>query len=528
MFAGDNPGFDAIVGNPPFLGGKRISTEYGDSYAQWLQTLHENAHGNADLVAHFVLRAFTLLRSGGCFGLIATNTIGQGDTRESGLRAVIEAGGSVLRAIRRLRWPGEAAVVVSVVHVGKQLPARSPVLDGRQVRRISAYLVEGDLDASPARLAANEGKAFVGCFLLGMGFTFDDAAVARGKPASSVSEMHRLIAKDPRNAERIFPYLGGEEVNTDPSHAHRRWCIDFNDFPLRRVPMAKSWIAMGEREQTECRRTGLVPLDYPEPVAADWPDLLEIVNSLVKPERDPQKRDALRERWWQYADKRPGLRLSLVEKEGLFATGAAAVMHHMIAFISAPLPVPSHKLIVFPEDGMAVFAVLQSRMHEYWSAFNGTSFGSADALTYNPSKVFTTFPFAASINSLIEPGRAYCDYRAIIMHSRSEGKTKLYNRFHDPDETNLDISRLRDLHHLMDQAVLRAYGWNDLANTAAPEFLTEETEPEHRYQNRLFWPAPFRDEVLARLLRLNAERAADERARGLIPLAADAEELEDA
>ena len=78
-----------------------------------------------------------------------------------------------------------------------------------------------------------------------------------------------------------------------------------------------------------------------------------------------------------------------------------------------------------------------------------------------------------------------------------------------------DIARLRDLHAEMDQAVLRAYGWDDLADRAAPEFLTEDTEDDHAYQGRLFWPAAFRDEVLARLLKLNAERAEAERLAGL-------------
>ena len=165
VFVRDNPGFDAIVGNPPFLGGRHISTEHGDRYAGWLQMLHEGAHGNADLVAHFFRRAFNLLRCGSCFGLIATNTIGQGDTRETGSSVLLAKGGSIVRAVRRLRWPGEAAVIVSVVHVLRG-HGRSSVLDGRQVRRISAYLVEGDLDASPTPLAANAGKAFQGCILL--------------------------------------------------------------------------------------------------------------------------------------------------------------------------------------------------------------------------------------------------------------------------------------------------------------------------------------------------------------------------
>ena len=185
--------------------------------------------------------------------MVATNTIGQGDTRRSGLQAVIGFGGTVIRAIRRLPWPGEAAVTVSVVHVLRG-PGRSPILDGRQVRRISAYLVEGELDGGPVSLAANAGSAFQGMILLGMGFTFDDEAAAKRK-ASPLSEMHRLIAKDTRNAERIFPvYLGGEEVNSDPRHANRRWTIDFSDSPLCRETTEKAWAAMRTRgERARCQ-----------------------------------------------------------------------------------------------------------------------------------------------------------------------------------------------------------------------------------------------------------------------------------
>jgi hypothetical protein len=189
---------------------------------------------NADLVAHFFRRAEGLLRKGGGFGLIASNTIAQGDTRESGLRQMIAHGTVLYRAVRRLKWPGEAAVVVSVVH-GVKRPDRVPPprIDGRPVSRISAFLVNGDNDDSPMPLAANEAKAFQGSIVLGMGFTFDDAAAARGT-ASSLAEMERLIAKEARNAERIKPYLGGEEVNNDPRHLHDRYVIDFEDFPLRR------------------------------------------------------------------------------------------------------------------------------------------------------------------------------------------------------------------------------------------------------------------------------------------------------
>jgi hypothetical protein len=114
-------------------------------------------------------------------------------------------------------------------------------------------------------------------------------------------------------------------------------------------------------------------------------------------------------------------------------------------------------------------------------------------------------------------GQAYHDHRAGLMVERNEGMTKTYNRFHDPDERSEDIIRLRELHAEMDRAVLRAYGWDDLAERAEPIFLDETNEDDHTYQGRLFWPSAFRDEVLARLLALNAERHAEELRLGIAP-----------
>src|SRR5690606_2104035 len=140
-----------------------------------------------------------------------------------------------------------------------------------------------------------EKKAFVGSYVLGMGFTFDDAAAARGE-AESLDTMRALIVKDTRNADRIFPYIGGEEVNSSPTHAHHRWVIDFEDFPLRRDASVGSWshATQGEREAW---LRNVVPADFPSPVAADWPDLLNIFERLVKPGRDADNRPARRERW---------------------------------------------------------------------------------------------------------------------------------------------------------------------------------------------------------------------------------------
>jgi hypothetical protein len=520
VFAGTDGGFDAIIGNPPFAGKNTLINGHRGHYLDWLQTLHAGAHGNADLVAHFFRRAFALLRDGGGFGLIATNTIGQGDTRESGLRAVIAAGGAIARAVRRLKWPGEAAVVVSVVHVVKGA-APSPVLDGRKVRRISAYLVEGDLDASPARLAANAGTSFQGMILLGMGFTFDDTAAAEGK-ASTIAEMQRLIARDPRNAERIFPYLGGEEVNTSPTHAHHRYCIDFNDFPLRREAMAKGWAEMHEAERAACRRTGIVPADYPAPVAADWPDLLEIVERLVKLERLAKKGTERHAPWWLFLRARGELRAAVAGLQRVIVINCGATPHMAFTFLPAPM-VWANTLAVIASSEITLFGTLQSGVHETWTRFFSSSLKTD--LRYGPSDCFETFPLPPfDAPALAAAAEAYHNHRAALMVARNEGLTRTYNRFHHPSDRGPDIQRLRELHHALDLAVLHAYGWDDLAARAAPAFLTEETEADHRYQGRLFWPAPFRDEVLARLLELNRARAAEERRLGLSPAPAAAED----
>ena len=96
VFERENPGFDALVGNPPFAGKNSVIAANAGGYPDWLKNLHEESHGNADLVAHFFRRAFNLIRKGGTFGLIATNTISQGDTRTTGLRWICQHGGEIL------------------------------------------------------------------------------------------------------------------------------------------------------------------------------------------------------------------------------------------------------------------------------------------------------------------------------------------------------------------------------------------------------------------------------------------------
>ncbi|MEO7592509.1 MAG: DNA methyltransferase, partial [Byssovorax sp.] len=279
VYARENPGFDGFVGNPPFAGKNTILDSGGAFYIEWLKALHEDSHGNADLVAHFFRRAFSLLRRAGTLGLIATNTIAQGDTRDSGLKWIVQHGGIIYAANRRYKWPGAAAVIVSIVHIQRQGTALAPKLEDRAVSRISAYLVPGYLDENPARLPMAQGKSFIGNYVNGAGFTFDDDS----KDATSLAVMRQILEMDSRNGDVIFPYVGGEEVLNDPRHHHRRYVIDFRD--------------AGE----EAART--------------WPSVFSILEKKAKPKRLLDKREAYKKYWWLHAEKRPELAAAIASRD---------------------------------------------------------------------------------------------------------------------------------------------------------------------------------------------------------------------
>ena len=558
VFDRENPGFDAFVGNPPFLGGKRISTVLGNQYRDWLATLHESSSRNTDIVAHFFRRAFNLMRDRGALGLIATNTIAQGDTRSSGLRWICEHNGEIYQATKRVNWPREAAVVVSVLHVAKGKHDGTKILDGAKVSTITAFLFHRGGHADPVRLKANDSKSFIGMFLRGMGFSFDDTDTMG--VATPIAELQRLINKEPRNELAIFPYISGAEVNTSPTHTHHRYAIDFHDYPLRREDLGgqtfvlrtsespqlretvsshgalsdrhtanltkppgdriSSWATATDEERRDWLREGIVPLDYPDPVAADWPDLLAIVEQRVKPAREKLGTSAIdrthKTRWWQYANDRPQLRTAIV---GLKRVMVCAIVSNKILFTFLPTRmIFSHKLVVFPFQSSSAFCILQSNVHEVWGRFFSSSM--KDDINYSPSDCFETFPFPDSWEAqpnLEATGKAYFEYRAALMVRNDEGLTKTYNRFHDPYEDDAEIGRLRELHAAMDRAVLDAYGWTDIPtdrNFLLDYEIDEATRGRKKKPYRHRWPDPIRDEVLARLLSLNAERASAEARSG--------------
>ena len=476
-------GFDGFVGNPPFVGGRRIRSTMGAAFLSWLtESAFPGSSANADLCAFFFSRASDLLSGQGGFGFLATNTIAQGDTRSSGLERLMNSGCSIPRAISSLVWPGTANVFVSLVWIRRSDWNGSFVLDDKPVTQISAFLTESDDSlGEPNPLVENRDRSFQGSVLCGIGFVI------------APEEAESLIAKDNNNKDVLFPILNGQDLNNRPDQTASRITINFFDWPLNRDESPKG---------------------YAGPVAADYLDCLDIVVQRVKPERVRTKklpngdevfalRKPLPQKWWHYADKRPALYSTI---ENLKRVISVAATSRTLAFAFCPTGIVfSHAVYVFAFEDAEYLGVLQSVFHETWARHYASSM--KDDLRYTPTDCFENFPFPSNVSNVRQIAAQYDQHRTAVMMMNGQGLTAIYNRFHDPDETSDDILKLRQLHVEMDNAVAAAYGWTDLNL----DHGFHETKQGVRYTIS----EPSRREVLSRLLKLNHERYAEEVKQGL-------------
>lgn len=450
-------GFDAVIGNPPFLGGSKISGAMGSDLRDWLQNvIASGIRGNADLVAFFVLRAFRAVSSRGAIGLIATNTVAEGDTRQVGLDQIEASGATIVRAIKSRKWPSASANLqyAAVWIVPSSMPAGVlRDVDGVRVERITTLLEPASrVSGAPARLDANKGVAFSGIKIDGIGFVVTQA------------EALQWIERRPRNKDVLFPFINGDDLNTRPDTSPSRWVIDFNDLSLDAAE------------------------EYIEP--------MERVRQKVKPVRDRNNRALYRDNWWQHAERRPGLRKAM---QGLDEVLALTIVSKTIMPMWIPTSVrPSHALAVFVTTNRGTQALLSSALHQLWAIKYGS--GMRTDPRYTPSDVFETFPLPKVDPHLEEIGKVLEAERREVMRRRQLGLTALYALLNDVQtQEDRDVNRLREIHVKVDKAAMAAYGWDDVPLDHG----------FHTYRQMERWtvsPAA-RVEILDRLLELNHERA---------------------
>ncbi|MET8217838.1 DNA methyltransferase [Streptomyces hirsutus] len=475
-------GFDAIVGNPPFLGGQKLTGALGDAYREYLVNYPARSRrGSADLVAYFVLRAHDLLNGNGHTGVVATNTLAQGDSRDVSLNQLESAGVVIRRAVKSTPWPSRSAVLeYCAVWTSNAIVAEGAlrVLDGAIVPNgIATNLTPVSREASWAEpLTSQSGVAFIGSYVLGLGFTLAE------------SEARALISEDRNYEDVVFPYLNGKDVNNHPRHGTSRWVINFHDWPRK--------------------------------CAEKYPKVYEQVLREVKPERDLNNRKVYRDYWWQYAEKRPAMVKALASLD-------RCIIMAQVSKVVMPVLVPTgrvfdQKLVVFASDDSALLGILSSAAH-YWWAVDRSATMKAD-LSYSPSDVFVTL-FRPCFTDRVRASGARLDtYRRDVMLARNMGLTATYNLVHDPECKDADIVELRRIHEEIDRAVIEAYGWHDFLDDSGqtlPVDLTHETFPlDHGFHEtdqgtRYTIGLLARTEIIDRLRQLNHQAYADEVHLGL-------------
>lgn len=494
-------GFDCILGNPPYLGGQALSGTYGHAFCGYVKWEYAPT-GLSDLVVYFVRRIFDLLKNGGFTAFITTNSIKDGDVRKDSLEQVVAQGSQINMAVRGIKWPGRANLVVSLVGIHKGAWKGKRSLDGIDVAAINPFFEDAENSAVPCTLAENQETMFMGTIWLGEGFLL----------SRSDAEQLRTCGAFPSS---VRPLLNGQEVNSSPDQEPDRWIINLEKYD-----------SLVEAETVESA-------------------LVERLRQLVLPERLSQKNERAKRYWWRYY-RYNELCYSKLELLGRAFVAARTTKH--LAFSSTRSGrMFTDALYVFTTDRWDLFAVVQSTLHEVWARkYSGAL---KQDLRYSPSHCFDTFAFPEGLWKTTNPaladlGEGYHEHRKSLMLSLWLGLTDIYNLFHardleadlkkhfaarakrDPQRLDIPVVHrahtlaftyeealdgvleLRGLHVQLDTTVRDAYGWQNLG--LDHDFYEVDTLAENDRVRYTISPTA-RKEVLRRLLALNHARAEAEK-----------------
>ncbi|MCZ0811876.1 hypothetical protein N5A93_06505 [Roseovarius sp. EGI FJ00037] len=463
VFCRVNAGFDAVVGNPPYMGGRIISSNFGASYYTFLDHVRNHVRGSPDLAVYFLLRSFSLCRATACVGLVTTNAIKDTGNREVGLQQIMKCDGIVIHAQPDLPWPGGASIVVSVFVITKGAWEGDRTLSGKSVPYVSSSLDEF-VDLEVHKLKSMRDVKSDGFKLMGEGFVLDEV------------EVENLLSHGFHYREIIRPYFGGDDLMELPKLEAKRWCIDFED-----------------RSRTEIEA---------------WPIAVSRVQELVKPFRDCQSGQIHQDCYWKFWDMRPKLRTA--QASGSVYLVMPSVSKYLAIHRYSGKAVFNQKTkAIFYEDFWA-FGVLQSSIHDAWARWRSGARGVT--LSYSTSKALDTFPIpAGNFQNLEEISKEYYDARQAISSSLGVGFTKFYNLLHDPSCDEGAVLEFRKIFAALDVAVTRAYDWQGVE--LEHDFREISSLPKTD-RTRFAISEGARLELLTRLVSLNSLRSeAEEKGR---------------
>jgi type II restriction/modification system DNA methylase subunit YeeA len=399
---------DAIIGNPPFLGGKHIRITLNDEYVDRIFQTFPDVKDSVDFCAYWFRLAHDKIDEKGRVGLVATNSISQGKSRIAALDYITQNGGYIHEAVSTQPWSGAAKVHVSIVNWCKQKPEKY-YLDNQIVSQINSSL-KSSIDVSQAvRLQANLNKCFQGVIPVGEGFIITE------------QQVQEWINKDTKNKGVLKLFSMGANLAKNPHGKPERWIIDFNDMSIEDASEYK------------------LPFEH--------------IKQTVKPQRDNNRRDVTKLNWWKYGEKRPAMRKAISSLSFYFTVPRVS---KWAIFIPAPLNwLPGDKSVVVGSDDDYIFGILSSNVHHEWIQSQKSTLGLSIAYTHNTC--FETFPFPQTADiKIVEKIRTKAEqlhqYRTQQMESKQWGITTLYNKFF-----NEPSSQLYQLHKQLDKLVMEAY-----------------------------------------------------------------------
>jgi hypothetical protein len=489
------------LGNPPFLGNRKLKANYGSEFLEWLKQSFKPC-GIVDLVTYFFRRNYSIIKKGGFISLISTNTIAEGEARESGLDVIINSGGEIVFAIKSTPWPGVAQVIVSLISIFKGKWQNAKYLSNNSVDFINSYL-SPSANESPQVIISNIDTCYQGSLLLGNGFIISN-------------ELAKKLIKEPNHDKVIKQYIDGDDLNNNYDSSPSRWVINFHNY-----------------EEKYCLEN--FPLAY------------KILEGLVKPSRIKNNPN---DKWWIYWRSRTELYNKL--KHLNRAITLARVSKYQYFTMTSVDLVFHEKVCVIANSNFSLFTVLNSVFHFEWCRAYGTTIGDS-GLNYSPEKCYENFPLSIISGhhelQLESIGEAYHEHRRQLMLGMQLGLTKTYNLFHSNsiaaqavnekdkqvaalqkhlekipntisfNEAIQGILKLRELHVQMDEAVLDAYGWRfDTAQqrdiALRHDFYEVDYLPENDRVRFTIHPDA-RKEILKRLLELNHRIFEQEAREGL-------------
>ncbi len=413
----------AIVGNPPYLGVRKMRHELGDSYVDALSKRYPD-HRAADYVTYWFGRALEVLRPGERAGFVATKSVGQNESREASLDRIVAKGGTIVDAWSNWPWPGEAAVHFGIVNWIMEKWEGIKRLDGEEVPAISTTLTSLTDVTAARHLEANENLCFMGVTPGNSGFVLTD------------EERAAILAEDKKSDAVIKPFLIGRDVNREVGQKPARWIIDFG---------------MMEKEEAET-----------------FPGAMRHVRKHVyaaKKGKADRKTDKEKARWWQFVRPRPDLRSAIEGKNRVLVI--PAVSPHLIISRQPATTCFDHQLMVLALSRPYHFGILQSSVHSTWAWHRGSTLKGD--LRYTNTTIFETFPFplaeagyynprvvpaTPAAEKVAEAGEEFERVRNDACREQRLGLTKIHNLL-EADK----MPALEKAYAALNDAVCECYGW---------------------------------------------------------------------